>query len=116
MDPKYDPANLTLDKYDYSGKSGDEEELKNLPPLEGDEEKHYSVPSTPLSKGDQRGGKGLNILIPNKLLIRLQVLLAQIKAENNSNELKDEIRQVLYLFYQQNNITKNVYNNLIKPF
>lgn len=61
MDPKYDPVNLTLDEYDYSGKSGDEEELQNLPPLEGDEEKH-SVPSTPLSKGDKRGGKGLKIL------------------------------------------------------
>ena len=31
-------------------KSGDEEELDDLPPLEGDEEKNYSVPSTPLSK------------------------------------------------------------------
>ena len=37
MDPKYDPANLTLDEYDYSEWY---KELDDLPPLEGDEEKY----------------------------------------------------------------------------
>ena len=56
----------------------------------------------------------LKILTPNKLLTRLPILLAQIKARNNSYKLKNEIRQILYLLYQDNKITKKVYNNLIK--
>ena len=56
----------------------------------------------------------LKILTPNKLLTRLPILLAQIKARNNSYKLKNEIRQILYLLYQDNKITKTVYNNLIK--
>ena len=42
-------------------------------------------------------GKGLKILTPNKLLARLPILLAQIKARNNLNKLNNEIRQILYL-------------------
>ena len=41
------------------------------------------------------------------------ILLAQIKAGNNSNNLKNEIRQMLYLFYQHNKTTKGAYNDLI---
>ena len=71
-----------------------------MPPLEGDEEVN--------------GGKGLKTLTPDKLLTRLRILLAQIKAGNNSNKLKNEIRQILYLLYHHNKITKKVYNNLTK--
>ena len=59
-------------------------------------------------------GAGRKILTPNKLLTRLPILLAQIKAGNNSYKLKNEIGQILYLLYQHNKITKKVYNNLIK--
>ena len=61
-------------------------------------------------------GKGLGILTPKKLLVRLPIyiLLAQIKAKNNSNKLKNEIIQILYLLYQNNKITKKVSNDLIK--
>ena len=58
--------------------------------------------------------KGLKILTPNKLLTRLPILLAQIKAGNSSSKVKIEIRRILYLLYQHNKITKKVYNNLIK--
>ena len=51
-------------------------------------------------------GKGLKILTPNKLLTGLPILLAQIKAGNNSHILKNEIKQILYLLFQQNKITK----------
>ena len=47
------------------------------------------------------------MLTPNKLLTRLPILLAQIKAGNNSYKLKNKIRHILYLFYQHNKITKN---------
>ena len=66
------------------------------------------------SDSEVEEGKGLTILTQNKLLTRLQILLAQIKAGNNSYKLKNEIRQILYLLYQDNKITKKVYNNLIK--
>ena len=79
----------------------DFEDLPPMPPLEGDEE-------------EVKEGKELKILTPNKLLIRLPILLAQIKAGNNSNKLKNEIRQILYLLYQHNEIVKKVYSNLIK--
>ena len=51
-------------------------------------------------------GKELKILTPKKLLIRLPILLAEIKAGNNSNKLKNETRQILFLLYQHNKIIK----------
>ena len=59
-------------------------------------------------------GTGLKVLTPNKLLTRLHVLLAKIKAGNNSDKLKKKIRQIIYILYQQNKITKKIYNKLIK--
>ena len=53
-------------------------------PLQGDDE-------------EVKVGKGLKILTSYKLLIRLSVLLAPIKAGNNSYKLKSEIRQIVYL-------------------
>ena len=58
--------------------------------------------------------KGLKILTPNNLLTRLSILLAQIIAGNNSYKSKNEIKQILYLLFQHNKITKKVYNNLNK--
>ena len=62
----------------------------------------------------KKAGKGLKILTPNKLIIKLPTLLAQIKTRNNPYQLKNEIRQIMYLLYQHNKITKKVCNNLIK--
>ena len=50
-------------------------------------------------------GAGLKILTLIKLLTRFPVLLAQKKAGNHSYKLKSEIRQILYLFYQDSRIT-----------
>ena len=58
--------------------------------------------------------KRLKIMTLNKLLSRLPLFLAQIKAGNNSYKLKNKIKQILYVLYQHNKITKNIYNNLIK--
>ena len=58
-------------------------------------------------------GKGLKILTPNQMLNRLPIALAQLEAGNNSNKLKNEIRQLLYSLYRSKNMTKQVYNNLI---
>ena len=60
-------------------------------------------------------GQGIKILTPNQMLSRLPIALAQLQAGNNSNKLKNEIRQLLYSLYRSKNMTKQVYNNLIKP-
>ena len=45
-------------------------------------------------------GQGLKILRPNQMLIRLPITLAQLKAGNNSEKLKNEVRQILYSLYR----------------
>ena len=72
-----------------------------MPPVESDEE-------------DVKEGKGLTILTSSKLLTRLPIFVAQIKAGNNSYNLQNESRQILYVLYQHNKITEKLYNNLIK--
>ena len=59
-------------------------------------------------------GKGLKILTPKQMLQRLPIALAQVKAGNNSENLLNEIRQIIYSLYQAKEITKKVYNNLMK--
>ena len=48
----------------------------------------------------QQLGQGLKILTPNQMLSRLPISLAQLKAGNNSEKLKNEIRQLLYSSYR----------------
>ena len=64
------------------------------------------------NKQNQKG-KGLKILTQQQMLSRLPITLAQLKAGNNSDKLKNEIRQLLYSLYRSKNMTKQVYNNLI---
>ena len=58
-------------------------------------------------------GQGLKILTPDQMLSRLPTSLAQLKAENNSEKFKNEIRQVLYSLYRSKKLTKTIYNKLI---
>ena len=51
-------------------------------------------------------GQGLKILTPNQMLSRLPISLAQLKTGNNSEKLKNEIRQLLYSFYRSKNLQK----------
>ena len=64
------------------------------------------------NKQNQQKGQGIKILTPNQMLNRLPIALAQLQAGNNSNKLKNEIRQLLYSIYRSKNMTKQVYNNL----
>ena len=45
---------------------------------------------------------------------RFLIALAQVKAGNNSENLLNEIRQIVYSLYQSKGITKKVYNYIIK--
>ena len=68
------------------------------------------------AKGKAKATKGtvLKILTPKQMLQRLPIALAQVKAGNNSENLLNEIRQIVYSLYQSKEITKKVYNNIIK--
>ena len=70
--------------------------IKTIALLEGDEE--------------VKKEKGLKILTPDKPLTRLLVLLAQIKAGNDSYKLKNEIKKIVYLLYQHSKIAKKLCN------
>ena len=61
-------------------------------------------------------GLGLKILTPNQMLSRLPITLAQLKAGNNSEKLKNEIRQLLYSLYRSKKLTKQLYKSLIDIF
>ena len=57
---------------------------------------------------------GLKILTPKQMLQRLPIALAQVKAGNNSESFLNEIGQIVYSLYQSKQISKKVYNNIIK--
>ena len=63
--------------------------------------------------GPTTEGKGLKILTPNQMLSRLPIDLAQLKAGNNSEKVKNEIRQLLYSLYRSKKLTKQLYKSLI---
>ena len=56
----------------------------------------------------------LKILTSKQMLQRLPKALAQVHAGNSSKSLLNEIRQIVYSLYQSKQITKKVYNNIIK--
>ena len=60
--------------------------------------------------GPPTEGKGLKILTPNQMFSILPITLAQLKAGNNSEKRKNEIRQLLYSLYR----SKKLQNNSIK--
>ena len=75
----------------------DEEETpRDIPDLETEESAAQKI--------NQRG-QGLKILTPQQMLSRLPISLAQLKAENNSQKLKNEIRQLLYSLYRSNKLS-----------
>ena len=59
-------------------------------------------------------GTGLKILTPKLMLQILPIALAQVKAGNNSEDFINEIRQIICSSYQSKQITKKLYNKIIK--
>ena len=57
---------------------------------------------------EQQEGKGLKILTPKQMLSRLPITLAQLNAGNNSEKLKNGIRQLLYSLYRSKKLTKKL--------
>ena len=65
------------------------------------------------SRKNQQNGQGIKILKPNQMSNRLPIALAQLQAGNNSNKLKNEIRQLLYSLYRSKNMTEQINRSLI---
>ena len=60
-----------------------------------------------------QSGQGLKTLTPDQMLSRLPVTLAELKAGNNSQKLKNEIRQLLYSLYRSKKFTKQLCKSLV---
>ena len=65
------------------------------------------------AKHKAKHGKGLKILAPKQMLQRLPIALTQVKAGNTSENLLNEIRQIIYSLYRAKEVTKKVYNNIM---
>ena len=103
----------------FSGIKDLKKEIKEIPKEERKTEKPDKIVKAveeilKFNKQYQEG-QGIKMLTPNQILSRLPISLAQLKAGNNSEKRKNEIRQLLYSRYRSKNMTKQVYNNLIKP-
>ena len=67
--------------------------IKDIPQLESEKS----------AAQEKQSAKGLKILTPDQMLSRLPITLAQLKAGNNSEKLKNEIRQLLYSLFCSKN-------------
>ena len=56
----------------------------------------------------QQQGKGLKMLTSDQMFSRLPITLAQLKAGNNYEKLKNEISQLLYSLYRSKTLTKQL--------
>ena len=54
----------------------------------------------------------LKILTSELMLSRSPISLVHLKAGNNSEKIKNEIRQLFYSLYRSKKLSKTVYNNL----
>ena len=59
-------------------------------------------------------GTGLKILTAKQMLQRLPIALEEAKAGNKFENILNELRQIVYSLYQSKEITKKVYNDIIK--
>ena len=64
-------------------------------------------------ENQKQHGLALKILTPNQMLSRLPISLAKLKAENNSEKRKNEIRQLLHSLYRSKKLTKQFHKSLI---
>ena len=66
------------------------------------------------TKRKETEGRGLEILTRKKMLQKLPIALALVRAGKNSENVLNETRQIVYSLYQSKEIIKKVYNNIIK--
>ena len=93
----------TDDETDNETDDNEQPDTTDMPDLESEKS----------AEQENQEGQGLKILTPDQMLSRLPINLAQLKAGNNSEKLKNEIRQLLYSLYQSKKLSKTIYNNLV---
>ena len=81
-------------------KSDKQPDTADMPELESEESAAQKI---------NQQGKGLKFLTPNQILSRLRITLAQLKAGNNSEKIKNQIRQLLYSLQRLEKLTKQIY-------
>ena len=81
-------------------KSDKQPDTADMPELESEESAAQKI---------NQQGKGLKFLTPNQILSRLRITLAQLKAGNNSEKIKNQIRQLLYSLQRSEKLTKQIY-------
>ena len=90
---------------DKTDETGDEQlDTTDMPDLETEES---------AEQRRKRKGHGLKILTTQQMLSRLSISLAQLKAGNDSQKLKNEIRQLLYSLYRSKKLSKAIYKHLV---
>ena len=57
---------------------------------------------------EKQEGQGIKIVTPNQMLSRFPISLSQLKAGNNSEKIKNEIRQLSYSLQHSKNMTKQI--------
>ena len=55
----------------------------------------------------------LKILNPKQMLQRLPIEFAQVKVSNLSEDILNEMHQIMYSLFRAKEITKKVYNSII---
>ena len=95
-------------KKDFSAET--DEYLKYMEEQENDRKKFNDE----YDSNGWSSGSGLKILTNKQMLNRLPILLAHIQAGNNSKQLKNDARQILYSLYRSKALTKTICNNLTK--
>ena len=95
-----------------------ENEIKKMSKDEINNEKPYEIVDIveeilKFIEENYKSGHGLKILKPDQMLSRLFISLAQLKARNNSEKLKNEIRQLLHSLYSSKKLTKQIYKSFI---
>ena len=113
----YKKKNSKLVDVIKSGLSDLKNETKNMDEKEKETEKPNQIIDVveeilEFNKQKQEG-KGLKILTSDQMFSRLLITLAQLKAGNNLQKLKNETRQLLYSLYRSKKLTKQFYKSFV---
>ena len=94
----FDKFNRVMNKKNSGSRGTNQKKLLNY----GNESKKV------VEKTFNTSGSGLKILTKQQMLSRLPILFAQIQSGNNSQLLKNELRQLIYSLYRSKALTKTV--------
>ena len=111
------PSNKIIANSIWNGLDSFKKDALNMSMDRHNTERPFNVVNTDarilnFNKQDQEG-QGLKILTPQQMLSRLPISLAQLKAGNNSQKLKNEIRQLLHSLYRSKKLSKKIYKHLM---